>query len=247
MSKDWDFYETEVEGKPAVVWVDMGIAEDAPIERLPVAAWVQVAMEAAGEDGLAGVEESARLEAVEAALKAGLVSKGTAYVGRIACGGRCDFHFYTAAAKGWKEQVSQALRAFPESRFQCGSRPDRDWDIYLERLSPADEDLVRLQNRRICDTLQRSGDRLEQARVIEHWAYFPDADTRARFVAMAEALGCSVVERIEPEDRGDQYGVRVAGTGVPAHRGIDEIVLPLYRAASECDGEYEGWETQVIK
>lgn len=247
MSKDWDFYESEVDGKPARVWVDMGIAEDAPIERLPVAAWVQVMMVQPDAEGLAGAEEGARLVAIEAALTAGLVSKGTAYVGRIASGGRCDFHFYTAAAKGWKEQVTQALHAFPDCRFQCGSRPDRDWDIYLERLSPADEDLVRLQNRRICDSLQRSGDRLEQARAIEHWAYFPDADTRARFVAMAEALGCAVVERIEPEDRGDQYGVRVSGHGIPAHRDIDAIVLPLYRAASECDGEYEGWETQVIK
>ncbi|MBI2398191.1 MAG: DUF695 domain-containing protein [Xanthomonadales bacterium] len=245
MSKDWDSYLCEIDGKPASVFVDMGIAEDVPIERLPLAAWVQVAMLRAGEDGLADAAEVARLEVVEAALKVGLVSKGSAYVGRIASGGRCDFHFYVVAAKGWKEQVSQVLSKFPDCRFQCGLRPDREWDIYLERLSPSDENLERLRNRRICDSLQQSGDRLDSERPIEHCAYFPDADARAAFVLRASALGFRVVETIEPEERGDQFGVRVSALGIPSHRNIDALTLPLYHAASECGGEYEGWETRI--
>ncbi len=246
MSKDWDCYATEMAGKAAVVFVDMGIAEDAPIERLPVAAWVQVQMLQPDPEGLLAATEAGAFDAIESALKARLVTKFTAYVGRVVSDGRCDFHFYTAAATGWKEQVAGALSEFPAYRFHCGSRPDRDWGIYFERLSPADEDLVCLRNRRICDTLQRSGDRLEQARPIEHWAYFPDAQARARFEVMAAELGCEVVDRIDPEDPGDQFGVRVSVSAVPSHRDIDALVLPLHRAASACDGEYEGWETQVV-
>lgn len=246
MSKDWDSYRCEIDGKPAAVFVDMGIAEDVPVERLPLAAWVQVAMSRADAEGLADAEEGARLDAFEAALKARLVSKGTAYVGRVASGGRCDFHFYTTAAKGWKEQVANALAAFPDCRFQCGSRPDREWGIYLERLSPSDEDLERLRNRRMCDSLRQGGDRLDRERPIEHCAYFPDVDARAEFVQRASALGFRVIETIEPEERGDQFGVRVSGLGIPSHRNIDALTLPLYHAACECDGEYEGWETQVV-
>jgi hypothetical protein len=247
VSKDWDHFSTTVAGRAAEVFADLGLAEDAPLEKLTVAAWVQVAMLAAGEDGLATDAEVARLQAIEAALTAGLVSRFCAYVGRVSSGGRCDFIFYAASAKGWKEQVTQALQSIAALQFVCASRPDRDWDIYFERLSPSDEDLVRLQNRRICDSLAGSGDRLEQARPIEHWAYFPDAQARARFVQQAEALGLSVREQIEPEERGDQYGVRVAQTAVPARAAIDALTLPLYRAAIACHGEYEGWETEVIK
>ena len=78
-----------------------------------------------------------------------MTDKSTVYVGSITTNGRRDFHFYTAAAAGWKERVSAALRACPAYAFTCGSRPDREWDIYFDRLSPTELDLVRIQNRRL--------------------------------------------------------------------------------------------------
>jgi hypothetical protein len=246
MSKDWDFYSCEVDGHPASVYLDMAIAEDAPLPRLPVAAWVQLRLQQPCEEGLSSNEEGATLSAIEAALTASLVAKSTAYVGRLTTNGRCDFYFYTSSASGWKERVASALQAFPDYTFTCGSRPDREWDIYFDRLSPSDEDLVRVQNRRLCDALQRSGERFEQARPIEHTAYFPDAAARARFIDRATRLDCRVVEMLEPEVRGEQFGVRVSAIGIPSHALIDERVLPLFQAAEDCGGEYDGWETQVI-
>ena len=246
MSKDWDFYSCEVDGQPASVWVDMAIAEDAPLARLPVAAWVQLRSQPPREDGGSGHEEGEVLDQIEAALAAALVAKSTAYVGRLSTNGRCDFYFYTSAASGWKERVASALQAFPGFSFTCGSRPDREWDIYFDRLSPSDEDRLRIQNRRLCDALQRGGERFEQARPIEHAAYFPDAATRARFIERAAHAGCRVVEMIEPEARGEQYGVRVSVVGIPSPQRIDELSLALFHAADDCGGEYDGWETQVI-
>ena len=246
MSKDWDSYLCEIDGKPASVFVDMGIAEDVPLQRLPVLAWVQLPLRSPTADGLADEAESATLQAIEQALKAGLVWKSTAYVGSVTSAGRRDFFFYTGAAKAWKEQVAAAMAAFADHAYACGSRPDREWGIYLERLSPSDENLERLRNRRMCDSLQQGGDRLDSERPIEHCAYFPDADARAAFVLRANALGFRVIETIEPEERGDQFGVRVSGLGIPSHRNIDALTLPLYHAACECDGEYDGWETQVV-
>ncbi|HRG16517.1 MAG TPA: DUF695 domain-containing protein [Pseudomonadota bacterium] len=245
MSKDWVVYACAVEGRPATVYLDMAIAEDAPLERLPVAAWVQLRMQQPREDGLSSDDELDVLKAIEEALVAGLTDKSTAYVGCITTNGRRDFHFYTAAAAGWKERVSSALRAFPTHAFTCASRPDREWDIYFDRLSPSDEDRERIQNRRICDALQRSGERFAVARPIEHSAYFPSDAARAQFVDRVTPMGCRVVEMLEPEELGEQFGVRVAALGIPSHAQIDALVLPLFHAANECGGEYDGWETQV--
>ena len=245
MSKDWEWYSGEVDGRPASVFLDMAIAEDAPLAHLPVAAWVQLPLLRPRDDGLPDNEEGEALDAIEAALAAALVAKSTAYVGRLATNGRCDFHFYTGAASGWKERVRLALQGFPGYAFTCGSRPDREWDIYFDRLSPTEEDLMRIQNRRLCDALQRSGERFEQARPIEHSAYFPDASARARFVDRATQAGCRVIEMLEPEARGEQFGVRVSAIGIPSHQSIDALTLPLFRAADDCGGEYDGWETQV--
>ena len=70
MSKDWDSYLCEIDGKPASVFVDMGIAEDVPLQRLPVLAWVQLPLRSPTADGLADEAESATLQAIEQALKA---------------------------------------------------------------------------------------------------------------------------------------------------------------------------------
>lgn len=246
MSKDWAFYSRDADGQPASVRLDMAIAEDAPLAHLPVAAWVQLPLLRPHDDGLPGQADADALDAIEAALAAALVARSTAYVGRFATRGRCDFHFYTSAAGGWKERVASALQGFPDRTFTCGSRPDREWDIYFDRLSPSEEDLMRIQNRRLCDALQGSGERFEQPRPIEHSAYFPDAAARARFVERATQAGCRTIEMVEPEARGEQYGVRVSAIGIPSHERIDALTLPLFRAAEDCGGEYDGWETQVI-
>lgn len=246
MSKDWVFYSCEIDGQPASIFLDMAVAEDAPLAHLPVAAWVQLRMPQVHEHGAADGEEGERLNAIESALTAALVSRSTAYVGRITTNGRCDFHYYTSAASGWKERVTAALQGFPGCAFTCGSRPDREWDIYFDCLSPSEEDLVRIQNRRLCDALQRSGERFEQMRPIEHSAYFPDAARRERFIERAAQAGWRVVELLDPEARGEQYGVRVSASGIPSHQRIDALTLPLFHAAEDCGGEYDGWETQVV-
>ena len=247
MSKDWDFYASEIDGKPASVFLDLGVADDAPIERLTIVAWVKMQMLHPREDGLASEDEFEALKAIEDALKSGLVSKTTAYVGNITLDGRRDFYFYASSAQGWKDQVVNALRAFTDYRFNCGSRPDREWDTYFELLSPADADLVRMQNRRLCDLLQQRGDRLDRERPIEHTAYFAKAPARDAFVREATGLGFGVVAMIEPEEKGDHFGIRVSGLGVPSHAQIDALTLPLFLAASELGGEYDGWDTDVVK
>ena len=247
MSADWDSYLSEVNGKPALISLDLGVADDAPLPRLSVVAWVKLRMMKPRDDGLASEEEGEQLKTLEDALRKGLVWKSTAYVGCITLDGHRDYYFYTSAAQGWKEQVGGVLRDFPDYQHSCGSRPDREWDTYFELLVPDDEDRERMNNRRICDELQKRGDRLEQARPIEHSVFFPDADGREKFMRQATALGYLVIETIEPEDKGEQYGVRLVCDGVPAHDQIDALTLPLFRAAADYGGDYDGWETQVVR
>lgn len=247
MSKDWETYSTHVDGRPASVFVDMGIADDAPLARLTIVAWVKLRLRHPREDGLASEDENAALQAIDDALKSGLVSKMTACVGNITLDGHRDFYFYTSLAQAWKERAHHALQAFTDYQFTCGSRPDREWDLYFELLSPADEDRASIENRRLCDALKQGGDRFERERPIEHAAFFRDSASRDKFIAKAIELHCNVIELVEPEERGEQFGVRLSSTGIPSHDNIDALTLPLYRAASDFGGEYEGWETQVVR
>lgn len=247
MSKDWDFYLSEIDGKSVSIYLDLGIADDAPLERWPVLASIHLHLPKPHEDGRSSEAEIETLKAIEDALTMHLVSKSTTYVGRVTGDARIDFYFYIVHAKGWSEQVAIVLSAFPGYAFECRTRPDRDWTTYFEMLFPSDEDRERIQNRRICDSLKKSGDRLEVARLIEHWAYFATANARQKFTHKATELGYCVAETVDPEDPGDQFGIRLTSTGIPSHDNIDALTLPLFRAAGECNGDYEGWETVVVR
>lgn len=247
MSDDWDFYFCQVDNHPASIFVDLGIAQEAPIAGFTVMAYVRVYMRAPRNDGLSSQTEFETLNSLEDAL-ASLQSNSSAhYVGRNTSNGCRDLYFYVHTASNWQDRVAGVMQAFPTYEFESGTRDDPDWDTYFEFLYPAEEDQERIQNRRTCESLERNGDALEKERPIEHWIYFPDAISRKSFLETVAELGYATEEMIEPESKEDMYGVRLSCIGVPSIDNIDYITLPLYRAAKDHGGNYDGWETQVVR
>jgi hypothetical protein len=87
----------------------------------------------------------------------------------------------------------------------------------------------------------------EKERPVEHWAYFPNPDSRRTFIGEATKLGYTTETLIEPKANKDRYGVRLSCIGLPSLENIDDLTLLLFRAARDYGGEYDGWETQVVR
>jgi len=247
MSENWDFYFLRVDDKPASIFVDLGIASEAPIEALPFMAYVRLYMQHPRPDGLSSQEEFDALTSVERAIQRDLAGDGgILYVGRKTGDGVRDFYFYTAQSRDWDSRVKTLMGRFAAYEFDCGCRVDSEWQTYFEFLYPSDADRQRMKNSRVCEALQKHGDRLTDEREIDHWAYFPSASARSAFVEQASRLGFRLRSLSEPEKPGDRYGVRLFRVDVPTLDGIDDVTLPLFHLATELGGEYDGWETQVI-
>jgi uncharacterized protein (TIGR01619 family) len=246
MSSDWDFYACRVDDEPASIFLDLGVRRDAPSNEQPYMAYLRLFMRAPRPDGLSSQEEFEELMRLEDAVIPALTTESsTAYVGRNTSGGCRDFYFYLSDPSHWTQRVASALAQFPEYKHDAGSRLDRAWDTYFKFLYPSPEDLERIQNRRVCDQLEKNGDALSAAREIDHWAYFPDADSRTRFLDSITPLGFQVRELMQPED--DSFGVRFFRVDLPSPTSIDSVTLPLHRAAIEAGGYYDGWETYVVR
>src|SRR5690606_18463753 len=96
MSVDWDFYLCRVDGDPASIFVDLGLARDAPVNDRPHMAYVRVYMQSPRPDGLSSQEEFDALVRLENSLTSALsADNATIYVGRNTSGGCRDFYFYT--------------------------------------------------------------------------------------------------------------------------------------------------------
>lgn len=247
MSVDWDFYLCRVDGDPASIFVDLGLARDAPVNDRPHMAYVRVYMQSPRPDGLSSQEEFDALVRLENSLTSALsADNATIYVGRNTSGGCRDFYFYTDDPSDWEPRVSKAFENFQHYEYETGSRFDNEWTVYLEFLYPSPEDMQRIQNRRVCETLERNGDALSEAREIDHWAYFPDEDSRARFLKVIRSQGFTVRELSRSDDAENPFGVQFFRVDRPSFENIDDVTLPLHRAAIEDGGEYDGWETRAV-
>src|SRR5687767_83482 len=107
-------------------------------------------------------------------------------------------------------------------------------------------DIARSNNERVVDALIEHGDALAEARPIQHWAYFPTEEARARFIAFIEPRFSDIGIHMNPMSQGKEHAVTFRHTGVPDSDSMTEITGMLSLAAESCGGEYDGWETQVL-
>jgi len=247
MSDNWDFYFTQVDGQGASIFVDLGRAADAPDPSRSVMAHLRLHLRDPGPHGLSSQSEFDELNKVEDALTRLEASSGAVYVGRNTCAGKRDFYFYASTAENWSKQVDAFMRAFPAYRYECSGRADPRWSVYRELLYPSDEDLQRIGNRRVCDSLANHGDALEVARPIDHFIYFSQEAARAAYAEAVTKLGCRIEQHIEPSDSDQRLGLRISNVGVPSLAEIDGLTLPLWRLAREHGGDYDGWGCHAVK
>lgn len=243
MSQDWDFYFCRVDDVPASIYLDLGRAREGPSPAHPLMGYVRVPMLHPREDGLSSQEEFDTLVAIEDDLAAHLARAADAiFVGRNTSAGNSDHFFYCADAARFEAAAEAALALYPAYRGETGVQSDPDWSTYYKFLSPSEDDLQRIFNRRVMSALTEGGDALTDIRPIDHFAYFPTWLAAQTFAARMAAQGFRA-HVADPSDNGS-HGVELARPGRPSE--IDEIVLPLARAVREAGGDYDGWGCEAI-
>ncbi len=245
VSGHWNSYFTTREGLPASVMLDMSLRQDPPRAKFPLMTSVRIHMRAPREDGLSSQEEFDTLSDIFDALDKALAQGQGVCAGRINGNGAQDYVFYVAGRAAFEANVRQAMQAFPDYTFDIGGRDDPEWAVYLETLYPSPRDFQAMGNRDVCDGLERSGDDLQTPRLIDHCVYFADEVARRRFMKHMMAQGFRITDQFETESIPPAFGLVFSQLAVPAH--IDDYQLPVFDDVVEFGGEYDGWETVIIK
>lgn len=240
MSENWQFYAARVDDQPASIFVDVGL--DAPVAGFGDMAWLRLYMRAPRPDGLSNQAEYDTLIALEDAVTTAITAGGDAiYVGRKTSAGVRDFYFYTRGG-GFAERVAAAMAVWPDYAHENGHRPDEAWTTYRNFLYPTEADFQRIGNRDVIRQLVVDGDDPEQPRSIHHWAYFPTEAGRAAFASGLAGQRYLIAPFEKPRD--GRFPVRFERVDVPNR--LDDVTIALHRAATELDGDYDGWECEVI-
>jgi regulator of RNase E activity RraB len=169
-------------------------------------------------------------------------------VGRLTCAGKRDFYFYSKDDKfGW-DDLSDFFNMYPSYKFAVGAREEKNWSTYDDFLYPSSpEEYQYILNQQIVGKLSAEGDSLLDPRNVDHWIYFDEKAKADLFQQEIIAEGFSVEKsEIANEESGK---VRLVASRIDRvdFPNINDVVQYLIAVAKKFEGQYDGWETKVLK
>ncbi len=248
----FDFYFVQMHGAPAVIALDLGAAEAAPVPSHTRRLTLRVPMKHARPDGLRSQEEFEALSAIEDRLAESLAYAVDAWmVGRVVFRGNTDLFFYLPDDDDSDddERVDAAIESTIEGirgEYEISRQVDDDeqWAFYFDFLWPDRAAMQSMGNRRVMHQLSEAGDDPSRERVIDHFAFFEDAKTCARIADGLRGLGFDVDPPTERDD--GSWSLQFHRTDALAEGRIDEVTTEILGVIGEDDGVYDGWGCEVV-
>lgn len=248
MQEYWELYMKTIDGNIASVLVNAGISAELPSEDKFTMGFIKLTMASPNDKGLISEDEEAQLSFIEDRIEMeSLRYRVGSYVGKIVSNGVVTFIYYLKHTFDWADSVKAAMNEFPDYEYEFGSKMDPEWEIYNKLLFPTPIEWQIIQNHKVCDHLKASGDSLHLPRAIEHKAYFETAQHRGAFAERIESESFKVKELMDADDNTPMAGISFYRQDKPFYYDIDTLTLHLIDLAYQCKGQYDGWETSVVK
>jgi regulator of RNase E activity RraB len=243
---EWEFYPCRVGDAPASISLNLWFEKNAPMSGTDTLYWLRIQMLDKADHGMGTSAEAAILNPIEDQVTQRAQAIGFFYVGRLRNDGAWQLAFYGPANRlDAVQNLSKSIDGLNGREVETGSKPDPDWDYYREFLLPDAERRQWMQDRRVVEVLEEKGDVLRLPRRVDHWAYFPTADSRNAFVGDVAREGFVVEQTIDDANGNVKFNARVHRVDPVELEHIHDVVMLLVGLAEKHDGDYDGWETSL--
>lgn len=247
MPENWQTYFAHIEDLPATILVNLGAAEVEP--KPPHLTWLRISYEVNREDGFPDDAQREVLDEIEEALDAAIEELDYAVhlVGRMTHQGLRAFYYYSENPLGVESALGGAMVPFGSYPHEIGQREEPEWETYFGLLYPSSREMQLISNQQVLSALADHDDDHEAPRPVDHYAYFPTEAACDRFATRAGAEGFALEEKRPPEEPGAEWCARLTRVDPVDYFSIGDATLHLFDLAEECGGNYDGWETVVVK
>lgn len=248
-AENWDTYMAKYAKGPGSVMVNMSLKKSAPDAAYPHLVITGVKYGDCSREGFPSKREFSNLYVISDSVKA-VVERNTA---AILCGSftyqcqRLDYFYVSDTSRLRLALSSLYMHTFPLYTYNISIKTEKDWSTYQDFLFPSDTLRDFMDNQKVLMALQRAGDKLTRSRAIDHFAYFKSEADRTCFISYILKKGFRVTRKDNNGEAGLPYALLFTRTDRPAVNTISKVTLDLRRQASRCNGEYNGWETIVIR
>ena len=247
MAQDsWVTFTRKAQGGPVSVLVDLAVRRDMAQLASGYEITMEVALSEPDAGGMTKPGEAEILSKLEDALVADLAAIGGRFIGRTTVHRARIFHFVfpNSALPGRAEaDMAQLARQFGyNARLR---REDRSpLAAYENVLYPDAGGWRQINDMRVILALRQAGDQNSAPRQITHWCVFTDQDKAGRFQGWADGVGY-----LEPAVmRGEGlWMVRFSHEGTVLPNDISGHSVPLDETCRASGGEYDGWESLVVR
>lgn len=246
MSDVWQHYFANIDGHTASILFDEGIsAEIRELTHLQ-SVKVHVRLIEWNDMGLPTTEESERLDGLDEHMEKALQANQGMLLGRVTSNKERwimalvdeDFEF---------DKLKQlATSAGYEARVWTDPDPERS--LYWDDLYPTPDDRRVMGDMQVLGNLRKNGDIHEAEREVDHWAYFDNKESAEIFTKWLNERNYKDITMNEhTEDARHSYCVRSKHIGTMLLGDITHHTLAQHRKATELGGEYDGWETFIVR
>lgn len=248
-NEDWDVYIADYDGKPGSIVVDMSLRSTAPIAMLKYIVITGVKANSCLESGFPDNLEFETLYKISDSVKYRLERKVTYRMAGTFTNNceRLDY-FYVADTIGIRNDLeTMYAERYKGYSFFIKVKEDRNWDGYLNFLYPNEVIYEYMSNQKVLDGLSEAGDELIKPRTIDHWAYFKSKTDREKFKKKVSSMGFSAEESNAKGTDLLKYSLMFSRVDKVDIKSISALTVELKKIATSFQGEYDGWETVVIR
>lgn len=246
--EQWSLYSSTVKDKDASFYIDLGLAEIAPVEEMRHFICVTLELNNPDDFGLCIPTEQRALVRIENKLVTSLMDDhNIIYVGRLTLDGKRSFYFYTSETTDIETTILESLAGFPGYDYDFEIKEDCEWDCYFGFVYPEFNELEWILERQMIEDLAKCNDNTTQGREVNHWIYFKSKKAREKFIAQVIAKGFNIesADTIPQFDKKFKYSLIISRVDDMESDVVDDLTISLWSLADEFGGRYDGWETSL--
>jgi uncharacterized protein (TIGR01619 family) len=246
---NWDVYIAQWEEGPGSVTLNMDLINSSPKSDMPFLLITGVKYKKCTEDGFPEKGEFDVLYEISDSVNL-TVSKLTLseHVGTFThqCE-RLDY-IYIKDTIGIRSKLEKLYSSkFKKYNYYINIKVDERWKAYREFLYPNEETLEYMSNQKIVAKLFEAGDDLSKPRQVDHWIYFRNVKDREAFVNQVKNQNFKIESMDVVKEEKFPFQLHISRKDNVDLQSICKVTLELKKIAALYNGDYDGWETFVVK
>jgi Family of unknown function (DUF695)/Regulator of ribonuclease activity B len=248
-AENWDVYMAQYEKGVGSTLINMSLKQYAPIKQFPYLLKTGVKLINCTENGLPSKEEFETLYQISDRMKL-LIDSNSKNKSTGTFSYKCERtdYYYLNDTTGIRKILELAYQKyFPKYQSSIAIRNDENWEAYLTFLYPNEETNEYMTNEKVIRNLTKEGDNLSKPRQVDHWLYFNTEADRNKFISYAVKEKYKVESKKFVKEAKLKYQLQLSKIDIVEIGYISKITIELRKKAKALNGQYDGWETFVVR